>query len=118
MPRSFTKGPRSGKVNLAQCRAMGIVQDMEDGSVRFCNARGNVWAPKEVLAIQDDPNRPPPQYRHDAGPSSSSQGGGFPNFQSITDLLQENLLCTRNTYNMASNAYTQIRAVEHSVSAL
>ncbi|MFS7913724.1 hypothetical protein Hanom_Chr02g00145051 [Helianthus anomalus] len=84
MPKSFHRGARSGKVDLAQCRLVGI--------------------------IQDDPNRPPPQHQsYHVG--SSSQGGGFPNFQSLTDLLQENLLCTRYTYNMASIAYTRIGAV-------
>ncbi|KAF5765971.1 hypothetical protein HanXRQr2_Chr15g0709851 [Helianthus annuus] len=117
MPKSFHRGARFGKVDLAQCRSMGLVQEMDDGSVRFRNARGNTWGPEKVLALQDDPSRPPPQHQsHHAG--SSSQGAGFPNFQNLTDLLQENLLSTRNTYNMASNTYTRIRAVERSVATM
>ncbi|MFS7929712.1 hypothetical protein Hanom_Chr04g00335761 [Helianthus anomalus] len=111
MPKSFHRGVRSRKVDLAQCRSMGIIQEMDDRSVHFRNARGNVWA------LEDDPIRSPPQHQsYHIG--SSSQGGGFPNFQILTDLLKENLLCTRNTDNMASNAYTQIRAVERSVSSM
>ncbi|MFS8033789.1 hypothetical protein Hanom_Chr17g01573681 [Helianthus anomalus] len=73
--------------------------------------------PEEVLALQDDPSGPPPQHQsYHAG--SSSQGGRFPNFQSLTELLQENLLCTQNTYNMASNTYTRIGAMECSVATM
>ncbi|MFS8001899.1 hypothetical protein Hanom_Chr13g01195721 [Helianthus anomalus] len=96
---------------------MGFIQDMDDGFIRFRNARGNTWGPEEVLALQDDPNRPPPQ-RQSYQPGSFSQRGGFPNFQSLTDLLQEKLLYTRNTYNMASNANTRIGAVERSITTM
>ncbi|MFS7932055.1 hypothetical protein Hanom_Chr04g00363281 [Helianthus anomalus] len=73
--------------------------------------------PEEVLALQDDPNRPLPQCQS-YQPGASSQEGGFPNVQSLTDLLKENLLCTRNTYNMASNANTRIRAVGRSIAIM
>ncbi|MFS7951626.1 hypothetical protein Hanom_Chr07g00597311 [Helianthus anomalus] len=72
---------------------------------------------KEVLALQDDPNRPPHQHQS-YHVSSSSQGGGFPNVQSLTGLLQEKLLCTQNTYNMASNANTRIGAMERSIATM
>ncbi|MFS7952915.1 hypothetical protein Hanom_Chr07g00612491 [Helianthus anomalus] len=117
MPKSFHRGPRSGKVDLAQCRSLRIIHEMGDGSVRFQNARGNMWNPEEALVLHADPTHPPPQQQsYHTG--SSSQGGGFPNFQSLTDLLQENLLCTWNAYNMASNAYTRIRAVERTISTM
>ncbi|MFS7934937.1 hypothetical protein Hanom_Chr05g00397541 [Helianthus anomalus] len=32
--------------------------------------------------------------------------------------MEENLLCTRSTYNMASNAFTRIGSVERTVSAM
>ncbi|MFS7905640.1 hypothetical protein Hanom_Chr01g00050051 [Helianthus anomalus] len=35
MPKSFRKGPRSGKVDLIQCRSMGIIHETDDGTVRF-----------------------------------------------------------------------------------
>ncbi|MFS7903449.1 hypothetical protein Hanom_Chr01g00024161 [Helianthus anomalus] len=82
-----------------------------DGTVRFQTVQGHVWNPQEALVFHAAPIHPPPQFQGHAG-SSSSQGGGFPNFQSLHDLLQENLLCSRKTYNMASNAYTRIGAIE------
>ncbi|MFS7963389.1 hypothetical protein Hanom_Chr13g01209931 [Helianthus anomalus] len=68
----------------------------------------------EALVLHAPQIRPPPQYHGHAGPSSS-QGDGFPNLQSLHDLLQENLLCTRNTYNMASNTYTWVGAIERNI---
>ncbi|MFS7918584.1 hypothetical protein Hanom_Chr03g00202881 [Helianthus anomalus] len=55
--------------------------------------------------------------KHHGDPGQfSSQGGGFLNFQSLHDLLQENLMCTRNTYNMASNTYTRVGVIERNIS--
>ncbi|MFS7940160.1 hypothetical protein Hanom_Chr05g00460381 [Helianthus anomalus] len=93
---------------------MGIIYDMGDGTVRFQTTQGHVWNPEEALILHANPLRPPPQFHGQPG-SSSSQGGGFPNFQILHDLLQENLLCTRNTYNMASNTYTRVGAMERNI---
>ncbi|MFS7976698.1 hypothetical protein Hanom_Chr10g00895471 [Helianthus anomalus] len=77
----------------------------------------HIWNLEEALVLHVDPTCPPPQYQgYQTG--SSSQGGGFPNFQRLHDLLQENLLCTRNTYNMASNTFTRIGSVERAVFAM
>ncbi|MFS7892301.1 hypothetical protein Hanom_Chr00s000569g01649941 [Helianthus anomalus] len=104
-------------MDLTQCRSMGIIHEMGDGTVRFQTTQGHVWNSEEALVLHADPTRPPPQYQgYQTG--SSSQGGGFPNFQSLHDLLLENLLCTRNTYNMASNTFTWIGSVERTVSAM
>ncbi|KAJ0517866.1 hypothetical protein HanHA89_Chr11g0430611 [Helianthus annuus] len=116
MPESFRKGPWSGKVDLTQGRSMGIIHEMGDGSVCFQTAQGHVWNPKEALVLHADPNRPPQYLGYQTG--SFSQGGGFPNFQSLHELLQENLLCTRNTYDMASNTFTRVGSVERTVSAM
>ncbi|MFS8022927.1 hypothetical protein Hanom_Chr16g01445261 [Helianthus anomalus] len=100
MSKSFRKGPSSGKVDLTQWRSMGIIHETGDGTVRFQTTQGHVWNPEEALVLHPNPNRPPPKYQgHQTG--STSKGGGFPNFQSLHDLLQENLVCTRKTYNMA-----------------
>ncbi|KAM0035708.1 hypothetical protein Hdeb2414_s0015g00449661 [Helianthus debilis subsp. tardiflorus] len=98
MPKSFWKGPWLGKVDLVNYRSMGIVYDMGGDTVRFQTTQGHVWNPEEALVLHANPLRFPPQFHGQPG-SSSSQGGGFPNFQSLHDLLQGNLLCTRNTYN-------------------
>ncbi|MFS8019590.1 hypothetical protein Hanom_Chr15g01405541 [Helianthus anomalus] len=110
MPKSFRKGPWSGKVDLIQCRSMGIIHETGDGTVPLQTTQGHVWNPQEVLVLHANLIHPPPQFHSQKGPSSS-QGGGFPNFQSLAYLLQENLLCTCNTYNMASNTYTRVGAV-------
>ncbi|KAM0057368.1 hypothetical protein Hdeb2414_s0005g00157391 [Helianthus debilis subsp. tardiflorus] len=117
MPKSFRKDPWSGKVDLVNCRSMGIIHEMGDRTVRIQTTQGRVWNPKEALVLHVNPLRPPPQFHGQLGPSSS-QGSGFPNFQSLHDLLQENLLCTLNTYNMASNTYTRVRAMERNISKM
>ncbi|MFS7986949.1 hypothetical protein Hanom_Chr11g01016251 [Helianthus anomalus] len=117
MRKSFRKGPWLGKVDLVQCRSMGIINEVGDGTVRFQTVQGHVWNPLEALVLHASPIRPPPQFHGHPG-SSSSQGGGFPNFQSLHDLLQENLLCTRNTYKMASNTYILVGAMERNISDL
>ncbi|MFS7929960.1 hypothetical protein Hanom_Chr04g00338521 [Helianthus anomalus] len=69
-PKSFRKGPWSGKVDITQCRSMGIIHEMGDGTVRFQATQGDVWNPKEALVLHADPNRPPPQYQgYQAGSS-------------------------------------------------
>ena len=76
--------------------------------------QGHAWNLQEALIL----HAPPPQYQsqpHGAPGQSSSQGGGVPNFQSLHDLLQENLMCTRNTYNLANNTYHRIRAIERNI---
>ncbi|MFS7955537.1 hypothetical protein Hanom_Chr07g00643841 [Helianthus anomalus] len=105
MPRSFKKGPWSGNVDLIICRSM-------DGSRA-------VWNPQEAPVLHAPQIRPPPQYQyqHHGDPGqSSSQGGGFPNFQILHDLLQENLMCICNTYNMARNTYTRVGVIERNIS--
>ncbi|MFS8022936.1 hypothetical protein Hanom_Chr16g01445351 [Helianthus anomalus] len=78
MSKSFRKGPWSGKVDLTQCRSMGIIHETGDGTVRFQTTQGHVWNPEEALVLH--PNRPPPQYQgHQTG--SSSQGSGFLTFK-------------------------------------
>ncbi|KAJ0700304.1 hypothetical protein HanOQP8_Chr10g0366261 [Helianthus annuus] len=118
MPRSFRKGPWSGKVDLVICHSMGIINEAGDGTIRFQTVQGHVWNPQEALVIHTPQIRPPPQYQyqHHGDPGqSSSQGCGFPNFQSLHDLLQENLLCTRITYNMASNTYTLFGEIKQNI---
>ncbi|MFS8002430.1 hypothetical protein Hanom_Chr13g01202001 [Helianthus anomalus] len=115
MPKSFCKCPWSGKADLVICRSMEIINDAGDGTVRCQPVQGHVWNRQEALVLHAAPICPPPQFQGHAG-SSSSQGGGFPNFQSLHDLLQENLLCTRNTYNMANDTYTQVGAIERNIS--
>ena len=94
---------------------MNLLYEAEDGTVSFQRAQGYAWNPQEALVL----HAPPPHYQYqphgDPG-QSSSQGGGFPNFQSLHDLLQENLMCTRNTYNMASNTSARVRAIERNIS--
>ncbi|KAJ0927367.1 hypothetical protein HanRHA438_Chr04g0182051 [Helianthus annuus] len=109
MPRSFQKSPWSGRVDMVICRSMNLIYEADDGTVSFQRVQRYAWNPQEALVLHAPHIRPPPQYHYqpqgDPG-QSSSQGGGFPNFQSLHDLLQEKLMCTRNTYNMASNTYT------------
>ncbi|MFS7936440.1 hypothetical protein Hanom_Chr05g00415591 [Helianthus anomalus] len=45
MPRSFRKGPWSGKVDLVVCRSMGNINEADDGTVRFQTVQGYVWNP-------------------------------------------------------------------------
>ncbi|KAJ0940078.1 hypothetical protein HanRHA438_Chr02g0079241 [Helianthus annuus] len=121
MSRSFHRGPWSGKVDLVICRSMGIINEVGDGIISFQTIQGNVWNPQEALVLHAPQIRPPPlyQYQHHGDPGeSSSQGGCFPNFQSLHDLLQENLLCTRNTYNMASNMYARVGIIERNISEI
>ncbi|MFS7937302.1 hypothetical protein Hanom_Chr05g00426011 [Helianthus anomalus] len=121
MPRSFHRGPWLGKVDLIICRSMNLINEADDGTIRFQTIRGHVWNPQEALVLHAPQIRPPPQYQyqHHGDPGqSSSQGGGFPNFQSLHDLLQENLMCTRNTYNMESNTYTRVGFIERNISEI
>ncbi|KAJ0716114.1 hypothetical protein HanPI659440_Chr13g0509101 [Helianthus annuus] len=101
------------------CRSMNLIYEADDGTVRFQTVQGHAWNPQEALVLHVPHIRPPPQYHYqpqgDPG-QSSSQGGGFPNFQSLHDLLQENLMCTRNTYNMASNTYARVGVIERNIS--
>ncbi|MFS7968897.1 hypothetical protein Hanom_Chr09g00802881 [Helianthus anomalus] len=98
---------------------MGIINEAGDGTIRFQTVQGHVWNPQEALVLHAPQIRPLPQFQYqhhgDLG-QSSSQGGGFPNCQSLHDLLQENFMCTRNTYNMESNTYTRVRAMERNIS--
>ncbi|MFS8024466.1 hypothetical protein Hanom_Chr16g01463551 [Helianthus anomalus] len=117
MPKSIRKGPWSGKVDLTQCLSMGIIYETGDGTVRFQTTQGHFWNQKDALVLHANPSLPPPQYQgHQTG--SSSQGGGFPDFQSLHDLLHENLLFTCNTYNMASNTFTRVGAIERNISTM
>ncbi|KAJ0780807.1 hypothetical protein HanPI659440_Chr06g0241971 [Helianthus annuus] len=112
--RSFERSPWSGRVDYHICRAMNLLYEAEDGSVSFQRTQGYAWNPQEALVL----HAPPPHYQYqphgDPG-QSSSQGGGFPNFQSLHDLLQENLMCTRNTYNLANNTYHRVGAIERNI---
>ncbi|KAJ0611011.1 hypothetical protein HanHA300_Chr01g0010361 [Helianthus annuus] len=93
IPRSFERSPWSGRVDYHICRAMNLLYEAEDGTVSFQRTQGYAWNPQEALVL----HAPPPHFQYppqgDPG-QSSSQGGGFPNFQSLHDLLQENLMCT------------------------
>ncbi|KAM0065471.1 hypothetical protein Hdeb2414_s0003g00115141 [Helianthus debilis subsp. tardiflorus] len=80
MPRSFRKGPWSGKVDLVICRSMGIINEAGDGTVRFQTLQGHVWNPHEALVLHAAPIRPPPQFHGHAGLSSSQGGGNTRNF--------------------------------------
>ncbi|KAJ0565621.1 hypothetical protein HanIR_Chr06g0264641 [Helianthus annuus] len=114
IPRSFERSPWSGRVDIHICRAMNLIYEAEDGSVSFQRMQGYAWNPQEALVL----HAPPPHYQYqprgDPG-QSSSKGGGFPNLQSLHNLLQENLMCTRNTYNLANNTYHRVRAIERSI---
>ncbi|KAJ0540274.1 hypothetical protein HanHA300_Chr08g0296381 [Helianthus annuus] len=114
IPRSFERNPWSGRVDYHICRAMNLLYEVEDGSVSFQRMQGHAWNPQEALVL----HAPPPHYQYqphgDPG-QSSSQGGCFPNFQSLHDLLQENLMCTRNTYNLANNTYHRVGAIERNI---
>ncbi|KAF5818608.1 hypothetical protein HanXRQr2_Chr02g0067971 [Helianthus annuus] len=98
---------------------MNLIYEAEDGSVSFQRVQEHAWNPQEALVLHASQFQPPPQYQYqphgDPG-QSSSQGGGFPNFQSLHDLLQENLMCTRKTYNIASNTYTRVGEIERNIS--
>ncbi|KAF5781140.1 hypothetical protein HanXRQr2_Chr11g0480031 [Helianthus annuus] len=90
MPRSFQKGPWSGKVDMVICRSMNLIYEADDGTVSFQTVQGHAWNPQEALVLHAPHIHPPPQYhyQHHGDPGqSSSQGGGFPNFQSLHDLL-------------------------------
>ncbi|KAF5797151.1 hypothetical protein HanXRQr2_Chr08g0360301 [Helianthus annuus] len=119
MPRSFQKSTWSGRVDMTICRSMNLIYEAEDGTVSFQRVQGHAWNPQEALVLHAPHFQPTPQYHYqpkgDPG-QSSSQGGGFPNFKSLHDLLQENLMCTRNTYNMAGNTYTRVGAIERNIS--
>ncbi|MFS7997361.1 hypothetical protein Hanom_Chr12g01140881 [Helianthus anomalus] len=97
---------------------MSLINETNDGTVRFQMVQGHVLNPQEALFLHAPHIFPPPQYHYqphgDPG-QSSSQGGGFPNFQSLHYLLQENLMCTRNTYNMASNTYARVGVIERNI---
>ncbi|KAJ0692972.1 hypothetical protein HanPI659440_Chr15g0591951 [Helianthus annuus] len=114
IPRSFERSPWSGRVDYHICRAMNLLYEAEDGTVSFQRTQGYAWNPQEALVL----HAPPPHYQYqphgDPG-QSSSQRGGFPNFQSLHDLLQENLMCTRNTYNLANNTYHRVGAIERNI---
>ncbi|MFS8024005.1 hypothetical protein Hanom_Chr16g01458181 [Helianthus anomalus] len=71
MPKTFRKGPWSGKVDLTQCRSMGIIHETGDGTARFQTTHGHVWNPEEALVLHPNPNCPPPQFQGKPGPSSS-----------------------------------------------
>ncbi|KAJ0627425.1 hypothetical protein HanHA89_Chr01g0025231 [Helianthus annuus] len=105
IPRSFERSPWPGRVDVHICRSMNLSYEAEDRSVSFQRMQGHAWNPQEALVL----HAPPPQYQYhphgDPG-QSSSQGGGFPNFQSLHDLLQENLMCTRNTYTTSPTTHT------------
>ncbi|MFS8034117.1 hypothetical protein Hanom_Chr17g01577461 [Helianthus anomalus] len=62
MPKSFCKGPWSGKVDITQYRSMGIIHEMGDGTVRFQTTQGHVSNPEEALVLHADPTRPFPQH--------------------------------------------------------
>ncbi|KAM0003288.1 hypothetical protein Hdeb2414_s0289g00858601 [Helianthus debilis subsp. tardiflorus] len=98
---------------------MNLIYEAEDGSVSFQRMQGHAWNPQEALVLHAPQFQQPPHYQYhphgDLG-QSSSQGGGFPNFQSLHDLLQENLMCTRNTYNLANNTYNRVGAIERNIS--
>ncbi|KAJ0897938.1 hypothetical protein HanRHA438_Chr08g0351231 [Helianthus annuus] len=114
IPRSFERSPWSGRVDYHICRAMNSLYEAEDGTVSFQRTQGYAWNPQEALVL----HAPPPHYQyqpHGDPSQSSSQGGGFPNFQSLHDLLQENLMCTRNTYNLANNTYHRVGAIERNI---
>ncbi|KAJ0936762.1 hypothetical protein HanRHA438_Chr03g0134741 [Helianthus annuus] len=119
IPRSFERSPWSGRVDVHICRSMNLIYEAEDGSVSFQRMQGHTWNPQEALVLHAPQFQQPPHYQYhphgDPG-QSSSQGGGFPNFQSLHDLLQENLMCTKNTYNLANNTYNRVRAIERNIS--
>ncbi|MFS8021061.1 hypothetical protein Hanom_Chr16g01423021 [Helianthus anomalus] len=60
MPKSFRKSPWSGKVDLTQCRSMGIIHEMGDRTVRFQTTQEHVWNPEEAIVLHANPNCPPP----------------------------------------------------------
>ncbi|MFS7955003.1 hypothetical protein Hanom_Chr07g00637331 [Helianthus anomalus] len=61
MSRSFKKGPWSGKVDLVIYRSMGIINEANDGTVRFQKVQGHVWNPQEALVLHAPQFRPPPR---------------------------------------------------------
>ncbi|KAJ0480464.1 hypothetical protein HanIR_Chr13g0631981 [Helianthus annuus] len=86
IPRSFERSPWSGRVDVHICRSMNLIYEAEDGSVSLQRMQGHAWNPQEALVL----HAPPPQYHyqpHGEPGQSSSQGGGFPNFHSLHDLL-------------------------------
>ncbi|KAM0013005.1 hypothetical protein Hdeb2414_s0046g00747361 [Helianthus debilis subsp. tardiflorus] len=114
IPRSFERSLWSGRVDVHICRAMNLIYESEDGSVSFQRMQDHAWNPQEALVL----HAPPPQYQyqpHGEPGQSSSQRGGFPIFQSLHDLLQENLMCTKNTYNFANNTYHRVGAIERNI---
>ncbi|MFS7974116.1 hypothetical protein Hanom_Chr09g00864781 [Helianthus anomalus] len=117
IPRSFERSPWSGRVDIHICRSMNLIYEAEDGSVSFQRMQGHAWNLQGALVLHN----PPPHYQYpphgEPGPSSS-QGGGFPNFQSLHDLLQENLMCSWNTYKLANNTYTRVGAIERNISEI
>ncbi|KAJ0957475.1 hypothetical protein HanPSC8_Chr01g0027701 [Helianthus annuus] len=60
MPRSSRKGPWSGKVDLVICHSMNIINEADDGTVRFQTVQGHVWNPKEALVLHAPQIRLPP----------------------------------------------------------
>ncbi|MFS7929537.1 hypothetical protein Hanom_Chr04g00333631 [Helianthus anomalus] len=95
MPKSFRKGPWSGKVDLTRCRSMGIIHEMGDGIVHFQTTHEHVCNPEEALVLHANPNRHPPQFQGQPG-SSSSQGGGFLTFKVCV------IFCRRTYYAPAT----------------
>ncbi|MFS7951233.1 hypothetical protein Hanom_Chr07g00592491 [Helianthus anomalus] len=69
---------------------MRIINEANAGTIRFQTVKGHAWNPKEALVLHAPEIRSTSQfqYQHHGDPGqSSSQGGGFPNLQSLHDLL-------------------------------
>ncbi|MFS7963127.1 hypothetical protein Hanom_Chr08g00734491 [Helianthus anomalus] len=64
IPRSFRKGPWSGKMDLVICRSMNIINEANNGTVRFQKVQGHVWNPQEALVLHAPNIRPPPQFHY------------------------------------------------------
>ncbi|MFS7981275.1 hypothetical protein Hanom_Chr10g00949061 [Helianthus anomalus] len=78
------------------CRSMNLIYEADDGTVSFQIVQGHAWNPQEALVLHAPQFQPPPPQYH-YGP-------------------RENLMCTRNTYNLASNTYARVGAIERNIS--
>ncbi|MFS7989449.1 hypothetical protein Hanom_Chr11g01046971 [Helianthus anomalus] len=61
-PRRFTKGVGVTRADVSLCRSLNLIADYNNGLLRFKDNKGKIWSPNDldqVLAIEDDPNRPP-----------------------------------------------------------